>query len=293
MKTYLAALAILICNLSAQGQDSFFSRLTGITIRDMSFYNVDGTEITAQQASGEFSKKNILKKFKTYRIRESDLGNSDSALGYPNFYVLRTENIAEGTVQHGAIYFIENAGSLHAITYTAFNKNDRGFQREFARLVLKNGIPANIYVPAEIDSIPFAGRKIALGNSCRWMGINNVQCPYYGQMNWSVHKDQADASLAVAGQYEAIKARKNGKIVSDEMKDVTFEGALVKARKVIYDFKGLASAMAGMTGGKTLTIYFVSAPVRDRFVSCVMSFWNNDRVDESGLPPLLGKVMKL
>jgi hypothetical protein len=293
MKTYLAILAILICNLSASGQDSLFNRLTGITIRDMSFYNVDGTEITVQQAAGEFSKKNIVKKFKTYRVRESDLNNSDSALGYTNFYVPRTENIAEGMVQQGSVYFIENAGNLYAVTFTAFNKNDRDFQREFMRLVLKKSIPADVYVREAIDSIPFAGRKIALGSSCQWMGINNVQCPYYGQMNWSVHKDSADAVLAVAGQYEAIKARKNGKIVSDEMKDVAFEGAPVKAQKVVYDFKGLTSVMAGMSGGKTLTIYFVSAPVRGRFVSCVMSFWNNDRVDESGLPPLLGKVMKL
>jgi hypothetical protein len=28
-------------------------------------------------------------------------------------------------------------------------------------------------------------------------------------------------------------------------------------------------------------------------VSCVMSFWNNDVVNPSGLPPLLEHVMKL
>jgi hypothetical protein len=48
-----------------------------------------------------------------------------------------------------------------------------------------------------------------------------------------------------------------------------------------------------MTGGKTLTIYFVAAPVRENNVSCVMSFWNNDQINSSGLSPLLEQVMKL
>jgi hypothetical protein len=48
-----------------------------------------------------------------------------------------------------------------------------------------------------------------------------------------------------------------------------------------------------MSGGKTLTIYFVAAPVRKNYVSCVMSFWNNDQINPSGLTPLLEQVMKL
>ncbi len=156
-----------------------------------------------------------------------------------------------------------------------------------------DAIPKTLYNSTEIDSINFAGRKISLGNSCHWMGINNVQCPYYGQMNWSVHKDLADASKSVENQLEEIKARKNAKIVSDTTVEVIFEGTTIKAKRIIYDFKGVTSALVGMSGGKTLTIYFVSAPVRQNFVSCVMSFWNNDQINPSGLSPLLEKVMKI
>ena len=42
-----------------------------------------------------------------------------------------------------------------------------------------------------------------------------------------------------------------------------------------------------------LTIYYVSAPVRDNFVSCVMSFWESDQINSSGLPFLLEQIMEL
>ena len=124
-------------------------------------------------------------------------------------------------------------------------------------------------------------------------GVNNVQCRYYGQMNWSVHKDLDDATKTVNNQFESIKARKNGKIVADTTVNVIFEGTETTAKKVIYDFTGMTSALVGMSGGKTLTIYFVAAPVRQNSVSCVMSFWNNDQINPSGLAPLLEQVMKL
>ena len=64
-------------------------------------------------------------------------------------------------------------------------------------------------------------------------------------------------------------------------------------KKAVYDFKGIKSLLVGMSGGKTLTIYFVASPAAKNFVSCVMSFWNNDSIGTSGLPALLEEVMQL
>ena len=125
------------------------------------------------------------------------------------------------------------------------------------------------------------------------MGTNNVQCPYYGQMNWSIHKNLQDATQTMNNQYTVTKLKKGGKIVSEELVNVTFEGSEIKAKKIIYDIKGINSLLVGMSGGKTLTIYYVASPVRGNFVSCVMSFWNNDTINKSGLPSLLEEVMKL
>jgi hypothetical protein len=145
----------------------------------------------------------------------------------------------------------------------------------------------------KIDSINFAGRKIKLGNNCNWTNVNTVQCPYYGEMNWSVHKDLKDAKNSVEQQLAITKSRKNGKVISEETVEVEFEGSDTQAKKVIYDFTGMTSLLVGMSGGKTLTIYYVVTKVRGNYVSCVMSFWNNDTITENGLAPLLEEVMKL
>ena len=89
------------------------------------------------------------------------------------------------------------------------------------------------------------------------------------------------------------KNKKGGKVLSEEDVDVIFEETETKAKKVIYDFTGAKSLLAGMSGGKTLTIYYVACKVRENYVSCCMSFWNNDTITESGLAPLLDKVMKI
>jgi hypothetical protein len=67
----------------------------------------------------------------------------------------------------------------------------------------------------------------------------------------------------------------------------------VKAKRLVYDIKGIKSLLLAVGGGKTLTIYYVAAPVRENFVGCVMSFWNNDVKNTEGLPPLLAEVMTL
>jgi hypothetical protein len=295
MKAVLITL-LLFAGITTYGQDhdSLFSRLSGLSIRDMEFFDVDGIEITTQTISMEFSKKHIPKEFKRYKIKERDLNTADSLIKQPNFYILRSDEVAPGLVQTSSCYFVEHPGKgVTAFTFGSINKNDRDFERLFIQLILNNNIPKSVYDAVKIDSINFAGRKIPLGSSCSWKSINNVQCPSYGQMNWSVHKTLEDAAQSVTNQMNVIKARKVGKFISEELVDVIFEGSEVKAKKTVFDFKGVTGLLAGMSGGKTLTIYFVSAPVRRYYVSCVMSFWNNDIINPSGLSPLLEQVMKL
>ena len=55
-----------------------------------------------------------------------------------------------------------------------------------------------------------------------------------------------------------------------------------------------AQELAGMSGGKSLNIYYVAENVRDKNISCVMSFWNNDDINpETKLPALLEKIIIL
>lgn len=296
-KQFLTFIILIISNhsfLYAQQNDSLFSRMQAISNSGLDFFNVDGIEITSQNINSEFSKKTILKKFKKFSIKENDLNSADSLILNQNFYVSKSEEIAPGTVQHTSYYFIENKNKgITAITFGDINKSNKVFENKFVALIMNDEIPKSVYTPLEIDSINFSGRRIALGKSCHWMAINNVQCPYYGQMNWSVHKTLEDASESVNNQYNVIKVKRGGKIISEEFVNVIFEGNSIKAKKVVYDFKGVKSLLVGMSGGKALTIYFVASPATQNFVSCVMSFWNNDSLNPSGLSPLLEEVMKL
>jgi len=295
-RTKLLALSCLLTfgSVSGQDNDSLFSRMQAISNSGIDFFNVDGFEITTQKVAADFTPKSISRKFKNLSVKEKEITSSDSTLGFSNFYVSKSKEESAGiTVNMSYYFFLDTDNKVAGISFVAMNKKDRELEKKFVKLVKNNSIPQYVYTSLQIDSINFAGRKIPLGSSCRWMGINNVQCPYFGQMNWSVHQTLEDANLSVDNQFKSIKAKRNGKIVADTLVDVIFEGAEVKAKRVVYDFTGVASALVGMSGGKTLTIYFVSAPVRNNFVSCVMSFWNNDQINPGGLSPLLEQVMKL
>lgn len=287
-------LFIVIGSAYGQHDTGLFSRLHGISNNGVDFYNVDGIEIISRPVDATFSPKNISKKFRQLSIKEKELITSDSGLAVRNYYLFRSEERSKGLFSNTAYYFIENADqTITGIIFSSINKKDKAFERQFVKLIMDNAIPKSVFSPMNIDSINFAGRKIALGGACQWRGINNVQCPYYGQMNWSVHKDLDDAWQTVDHQFVSIKSGKHGKIVSDTTVNIIFEGTKGTAKKIVYDFTGVTSALASMSGGKTLTVYFVASPVRNNFVSCVMSFWNNDQINPGGLPPLLEKVMNL
>lgn len=292
--SFIISLFFLFSFASAQENDDLFSRLQAISNSGVEFYNVDGIEISSQKKDHAFTAKNISRGYKQLKINNKELVYSDSLLDFKNYYLLKTPEGPKGIFNTIAYYFVESTDQkIIAFTFTPAGKRNRNFEREFVRLVRENAIPAYVFNHSEPDTIDFAGRKIPLGKHCHWMGVNNVQCSSAGQMNWSVHKDSASASNAIQLQFESSLARQNGKIVSDIPVKVIFEGVETTARKVIYDFTGMTSVLVGMTGGRNLTIYFVAAPVRGHYVSCVMSFWNNDYTTPGGLAPLLDQVMKL
>tara|TARA_B100000809_G_scaffold262304_1_gene313001 strand:+ start:541 stop:798 length:258 start_codon:yes stop_codon:yes gene_type:complete len=65
---------------------------------------------------------------------------------------------------------------------------DINFQGQFINDFLTDNIPLETVVSRTIDSIEFVGRKTPLGGHRRWMNVSNMQCPYYGQINWLIHK---------------------------------------------------------------------------------------------------------
>jgi hypothetical protein len=284
----------LVCTLSFGQNEALLDRLQAIRNNNMIFCNVDGYQITSETFNRAFTEKGLKKVFRKYSIDRETLKIKDEQLPYNNLYVTTDEVRAEGIVQNNAFYFIEiDKNQLRVVQFIAVNKRNKSFEQAMVSLLMEDGIPEENFAATTIDTINFAGRDIQLSSNCYWTGVNTVQCPYLGEMNWSVHKDLKDAQNSVAQQYAITASKKNGKILSEEQVSLIFEGTETAAKKIIYDFKGVSSLLASMSGGKTLTVFYVAAPVRGNYVSCVLSFWNNDSITETGLVPLLDEVMQL
>lgn len=299
MKSFSILVSILyfVCHgqLCAQEIDYIDQRLSALSNNGRTFYNIDGVNFTSEVLYEHlYAEKGLKKAYRKYSIDNDDIKTSDDSLGVTNVYIHKTEKVADRLVSHVSFYFVPNDNNqIMVIRFNSMNKYDRSFERDFANMIIKNEIPSASFAAMRIDSINFAGRKIKLSNVCQWTNINTVQCPYHGEMNWSVHKDYDDAKATVDNQLLATKIRKGVQMLSEENVAIIFEETPTEARKVIYDITGINSLLAGMSGGKTLTVYYVAAKVRAHYVSCVLSFWNNDDIQASDLPLLLEQVMKL
>ena len=234
-------------------------------------------------------------KFSYYKERneKKEDKSKDKQLTYNHTYVSNSDVVTDKLTQYNSYYFIENYGLITVIQFSSMNKKDKTFERTLVKHIMERTIPKENFSSLRLDTINFAGRKIKLSRNCNWMNVNNVQCPYNGQMNWSLHKTLEDAKTNVNQQFEITASRKNGKVIFEDEVDILFEGVETKAKKVIYDFTGITSVLASMSGGKTLTIYYVAEKVRNNYVSCVFSFWNNDAITQSGLTSLLDEFIEI
>lgn len=297
MKRLLSLIVLLYSSFLFSQKDSTstdYKRLRGLITPKTIFYNVDGVDFTSQITNYNFTDKNLKKLFKKYGIGDDEIKMKDENICNLNSCVTKIIPLTKQLNQISSFYFIEGKNKkITIIWFGYFTVQDKNWERIYVNRILNNEIPKEVFENMTIESIDFAGRKIKLENNCYWTKVNTVQCPFFGEMNWSVHQTLASAQSAIDNQWLVIQHKNKGKIISEETKIVFFEGTETLAKKVVYDFSGTNSILAGMSGAKALTMYFVAAKVRNNYVSCCMSYWNNDVKTESGLAPLLEKVMKI
>ncbi|APG66287.1 hypothetical protein LPB136_13290 [Tenacibaculum todarodis] len=291
---HLLLLTIFIFPIYGQNSDKILDRLKAIKNKDIILYNIDGIDFTSQTFSNNFSKKGLKKIFKKYSIRKKDVKIKDGKLVFNNLHISKTKKISENLTQNNSYYFVENKNKrVTVFWFGSINKEQKKLERQLIQLIINNELPKKTFHQTKIDSIDFVGRKIKLGNGCYWTNINTIQCPYKGEMNWSIHKNLKSAEESIQYQLAILKAKKGGKITSEEILEIKFEGTLTKSKKIIYDFTGTKSLLAGISGGKNLTVFYVATKIRENYISCVLSFWNNDQKTKTGLVPLLDEVIIL
>ena len=264
-------------------------RLSAIKNGDRDFYAIDGYIITNEDLKLPFDEKGFKKAYRKLKINAQD-AQSNPRIHTDNYLVNRDK---EEYVE--SLYFVKSpANTISLVWFSKLRDREVEVEESLVNLIVENKIPQELFAPTDARSIDFAGRKIPMLDDCYFTGINIVQCPYNGEMNWGVYRTLEDAQQAVADQFAANKQRKIVKPIEEQEVEVLFEEVPTKAKRVVFDIKGVASALAGMSGGKTLTVYYVAQVVRNRPIACVMSFWNNDNINATtGLPPLLSRVMQL
>ena len=294
MKT-LQLFFIFIFSVSFSQENTIFDRLSALNNNGKIWYNIDGYSVTSETFNTAFDEKGLKKIFRKHQIQESDAKVKNNQIRYNNLSVTKKQKITDDNFQTDTYYVVETPDNKTNVIW--FIKNgtpDKETEEQLVNAIIDNKIPDENFVSMEIGSIDFAGRSVELGNRCYWTFLNTVQCPYSGEMNWSIHRTLQDAQESVENQLNVTKSRKGGKVTSEELVDLQFEGVPTKAKKVVYDFTGLTSALAGMSGGKSLTIYYIAENIRNKNVSCVMSFWNNDQINsETKLPALLEKFISV
>lgn len=290
----LFCLLIFICQFAYAQENNILERLQALDNNGKIWFNIDGYSITSEEFKFNFDEKGIKKVLNKHGIK-NDSRVKDENIKFNNYYFLETNKLTDNITQYNSYYIVENQNKkISAIWFAKTGKTDKETEVLLTNMILENKIPKENFATMEIGTINFGGRKIDLGSSCYWTFLNTVQCPYFGEMNWSVHRDLQDAKNAIENQLALTKSKKAGKVIAEELVDIEFEDTPTVAKKVTYEITGITGALTGLSGGKTLTIYYVAEKIRGNYMSCVLSFWNNDQINpETQLPPLLEKVMKL
>ncbi|WP_196886404.1 hypothetical protein [Aureivirga sp. CE67] len=300
-KIYTLALILFISigNLFAQNNRDLLDRLSAIKMDPIVYYNFDGYKVTSKHYSDlEFSEENIKKNILIFNPQ----------LEFKETYDLQTSTeIAETNYMAYFQLDDENLGAIYYVLYFLKTKENKVLSFEFKKpgtrlaldeielmnRVLNDEIPEEVYTTTDTEYINFVGRKIHLGKDrCNYMDLNSIQCPYYGQINWSIHKTLESAKETVNIQFLSAKSNKDYFYRIEEQEvDLIFEGVETKAKKAIFYTE---SGIQSVTSGKQLIVYYIATEVRGKFVSTVFSFWDNDYIDpETKLPFLANQFIVL
>ena len=289
-------LFVIACSSVLHGQEKInFDDLQAIKNRNLIFYNLGGYSITTQHYSSPFKEKKLRPILREYKIKKKKTPpTKDPNLSIPHEKYVITSKIDEKITNYYTVYILGHKGKTSVVSFSSLEQPNNSLFISFIEQFLGDGFSDEIYADQKIDSIKYVNRYIKLGPGCHWMGVRNVQCPYNGQMDWTLHSSlQAAKAFNEQREYISTHQRKL-KLVSKDPVNVIFEGKKTTALKVVYDVKGLNSWILKLqSGAEKLIVYYIAEEIDGKFVSCILSHWDNDRMQANGLPALLGEVMEL
>jgi len=272
-------------------ENGLLDRLSGLKVEEQSYFNLGEYSIFTEKVNREFTSKSIKKLKKKYKVKKVKEESSSSNISQNNKIITKIIPLESANRKITTLYLIESEESkIDVIEFYSINYRDTSEEQNFINLYLQDKIPKSIFMEYPVSKVDFAGRKLKLNNSCNWMNVNSLQCPHFGQMNWSLHQNLENAKKKTRVQYEITKGKSDAKLISEEDVTIIFEGKETIAKRTKYKAK-IPKFLMG--GSNELVIYYVSEEIRGRFVSCVLSHYTDDKITENGVPALLAKVMEL
>jgi hypothetical protein len=287
MRIVIVLVFVIVLSHQLIGQDkNRFKNIQGIIQEDAAFFEAEGYDIFIQHVDHGLDEKGIAAIRKMYSLEKGELG-FDSAT---NLTLLTEIQQTNGVPMHTVYYLrLNRENRSTVIGFTIAKTRDIGLEREFVKTYLAKSIPDFVFSPLAIDSIDFAGRTLRLGPTCEWQRPHNVQCPDRGQMNWAIFDNREKAEAYRDTRAALTKNKDLVNVKEEKWIRLKFEGQETKAlrTKIRIQIPELIK-----TGSNILIIYYVTAFVRGKYVTCILSHYSDD-AGKNKLPLLLSEVLEL
>ncbi len=276
-------------------EQEIFENTQGIINDNITLFESEGYDIFTEIINDELSEKNLILFKKRYKIPKKLLPNikkNVSGKSYIFHRIIKGKKNKISKNKNLIYYFLPSSNQkTRVIGFTTLLERDTSLEHFFIDKIKNKEIPQHIMIENQVDSIFFVHRYIQLGNACRWMGLHNIQCPYLGQMNWSVFRDSIRAKQMLMAQKKRNDHKKMIKIIHEEKINILFEGTPTEAIKTEYLIRHPLLLLSG-SNSNHLIVYYVNQKINNKYISCVLSHFR-DEAKKNELPPLLSEVMEL
>lgn len=295
MKNKIIILLLLISSTAIYSQNNeLFDRLRAInTNGSLIFYNIDGIAITSETMIYGYKDINLEMAYDLYNVSTAKK-EANSRLSYENVSTKIESKRNDKITEHSSYYFIKNKNNKVVIFhFGSINKTDEDFEIKFINLVMNDEIPESCFSKRPIETINIASRLIEIEGDCKYANVNSVQCPYSGQVSWSLHKELSDAKKQIGYEFEITKSKDEAKLTKEENINLVFEGVNTLAKKATFQVQSSSNPSLKSLEERKLITYYIAETVRGQNISCVLSHWDDDTLTAEGLPYLLTKLIKI
>lgn len=288
-KTILSICFILTTSLLfSQQQSDPLQYMQGLEQGENQFFQLGDYVFNVVTANKKYSEKEMNKVLKRYNVKNPQKKYSDENFGSENTIMeseAQSKQYTDVTEFQKFYFFPIGEKKMKFIVMQTMIQNS---SLEEAFINAYNNNTLDKYIVCNTNStrtLNFLGREIKLGATGNWMFVNNLQSPGNGQMNWAIYPSMEEAQKRTLLQMRQNEERK---ILKNEEIKVVFEGEPTTVTRILYKMNVPRMIMGG---SNNLAVYYVTAKVRDQYVSCVLSNFVENENDYT-LGALLQEIME-